>query len=190
MLQAVHSIFNHPVARKVFLKLRYVLFLIFLVVLARYTEASRLLAGFLVSLFGQAIQTWSFASLVKNELFTPRGPYVLVRNPMYLGRFFLLLGLMYLLGNHYFTAAYAAVYYFYMVNRVQREEKRLVELLGAPYRDYCRRVNRFIPSISRLNDPGVWFFDWAVLRKNHGHWNFLAMLLFYGVLAVYVLYLR
>jgi len=56
MLQAVHSIFNHPVARKVFLKLRYVLFLIFLVVLARYTEASRLLAGFLVSLFGQAIQ--------------------------------------------------------------------------------------------------------------------------------------
>jgi hypothetical protein len=77
-----------------------------------------------------------------------------------------------------------------MVNRVQREEKRLLELLGEPYRDYCSNVNRFVPLFSRFNDPGIWFFDWAVLRKNHGHWNFLVMLLFYGVLAGYVVYLR
>jgi protein-S-isoprenylcysteine O-methyltransferase Ste14 len=190
MLQAIHKIFNHPIARKVFLNLRYVLFLAFLAVLARYTDGARLLAGFLVSLFGEAIQLWSFASLVKNEQLTARGPYVLVRNPMYLGRFFLILGPVLLLGNHYLSAAYVIVYYFYMVNRVQREERRLAELLGPPYRDYCARVNRFLPAFGRWLDPAVRFFDWQVLRRNNGHWNLLAMLLFYGVLSSYVLFFR
>src|SRR3990167_4419 len=159
MLQAIHDIFNHPGARKVFLKLRYVLFLAFLAVLARYTDAARLPGGFLVSLFGEAIQLWSFASLVKNEQLTARGPYVLVRNPMYLGRFFLILGLVLLLGNVYLTVAYVIFYYLYMVNRVGREEKRLAELLGQPYRDYCARVNRFLPAFGRLFDPAVRFFN-------------------------------
>jgi protein-S-isoprenylcysteine O-methyltransferase Ste14 len=190
MLQAIHDIFNHPGARKLFLRLRYVLFLAFLAVLAFYAEAARFLPAFLVSLFGEAIQLWSFASLVKNEQLTARGPYVLVRNPMYLGRFFLVLGLMLLLGNLYLTAAYVVLYYFYMVNRVQREEKRLAELLGQPYRDYCARVNRFLPALGRLSDPAVWFFDWGVMLRNNGHWNLLSMLLFYGVLYAYVVFLR
>ncbi|MBI3777802.1 MAG: hypothetical protein HY274_02635 [Gammaproteobacteria bacterium] len=190
MLQAIHDIFNHPGARKVFLKLRYVLFLALLVILARYTVTGLLSAGFLVSLFGEAIQLWSFASLVKNEQLTARGPYVLVRNPMYLGRFFLILGLVLLLGNVYLTVAYVVVYYFYMVNRVQREERRLTELLGQPYRDYSARVNRFLPAFGRLFDPAVRFFDWQVLWRNNGHWNLLAMLLFYAALCGYVVYFR
>lgn len=135
MLDVIHRVFNNPFARKLFLRLRYVLFLVFLVLLALKADAAWLPAGFLVSLFGEAIQLWSFASLVKNEQLTARGPYVLVRNPMYLGRFFLILGLVVLLGNAYLIAAYVVLYYFYMVNRVQREERRLTEILGEPYRD-------------------------------------------------------
>lgn len=190
MLQSIHDIFNHPTARRVFLKLRYALFLIFFAVIARYTDGSRLPGGFLVSLFGEAIQLWSFASLVKNEQLTARGPYVLVRNPMYLGRFFLILGLVLLLGNAYITIAYVVLYYFYMVNRVQREEQRLTKILGQPYRDYCLRVNRYAPAFGKLLDPTVRFFDWGVLLRNNGHWNLLAMLLFYGALYGYVLYFR
>ena len=190
MLQAIHDIFNHPGARKVFLKLRYVLFLVFLAVLARYTDAARLPGGFLVSLFGEAIQLWSFASLVKNEQLTARGPYVLVRNPMYLGRFFLILGVVLLLANVYVTAAYVVLYYFYMVNRVGREERRLEALLGEPYREYRRRVNRFWPTFSRLADPGLRFFRRDVLIRNNGHWNLAAMLAAYGALYGYLQYLR
>lgn len=190
MLDAIHGFFNHPLARKIFLKLRYLLFLAVLVLLARYAHTSWLFTAFLVSLFGEAIQLWSFASLVKNEQLTARGPYVLVRNPMYLGRFFLILGLVLLLGNVYLTVAYVVVYYFYMVNRVQREERRLTELLGQPYRDYSARVNRFLPAFGRLFDPALRFFDWQVLWRNNGHWNLLAMLLFYAALCGYVVYFR
>ena len=190
MLDTVHGFFNHPLARKIFLKLRYVLFLAVLVLLARYADVALLPVAFLVSLSGEAIQLWSFASLVKNEQITARGPYVLVRNPMYLGRFFLILGIVLLFGNHYLTVAYVIFYYFYMVNRVGREERRLAQLLGQPYRDYCARVNRFLPAFSRLFDPAVRFFNGSVLYRNNGHWNLLAMLAFYGALAAYLLYFR
>lgn len=190
MLQAINAMFNHAAARKIFLRLRYVLFLGFLVVLAQRTDAALLPLGFFVSLFGEAIQLWSFASLVKNEQLTARGPYVLVRNPMYLGRFFLILGLVLLLDNMYLTAAYVVFYYFYMVNRVQREEQHLTEILGQPYRDYSARVNRFLPDFSKLTDPAVWFFNRKVLFHNNGHWNLLAMLVFYGALYSYIIYFR
>jgi protein-S-isoprenylcysteine O-methyltransferase Ste14 len=190
MLDVINRVFNNPFARKLLLRLRYVLFLVFLVVLALKADAAWLPAGFLVSLFGEAIQLWSFASLVKNEQLTARGPYVLVRNPMYLGRFFLILGLVVLLGNVYLIVAYVVLYYFYMVNRVQREERRLTEILGQPYRDYGARVNRFLPAFGKLTDPAVRFFSWQVLFRNNGHWNLLAMLLFYAVLYSYVVYFR
>lgn len=190
MLNAIHGIFNQPQARKIFLTLRYPLFLAILVLLGLYADTALLPLAFLVSLLGELIQLWSFASLVKNEQLTARGPYVLVRNPMYLGRFFLILGVVLLFGNHYLTAAYVIFYYFYMVNRVGREEQRLSELLGQPYRDYCGRVNRFLPSFGRLFDPAVWFFSGRVFYRNNGHWNLLAMLMFYGLLAEYLIFLR
>ena len=39
-----------------------------------------------------------FASLTKNSDLAIRGPYAMVRNPMYLGRFFILFGFLMLLG--------------------------------------------------------------------------------------------
>jgi hypothetical protein len=77
-----------------------------------------------------------------------------------------------------------------MVNRVQREERHLTEILGQPYRDYGARVNRFLPAFGKLTDPAVRFFNWQVLFRNNGHWNFLAMLLFYAALYGYVAYFR
>ena len=50
-------------------------------------------------MFGEAIQLWCFASLDKGRTLAFNGPYALVRNPMYLGRYFILLGGLMLLGN-------------------------------------------------------------------------------------------
>ncbi len=185
MLTAVHDAFNHPAARRVLLKLRYALFAAFLFALAHFAVPSQLLAGFLVSMFGELIQLWSFGALVKNEQLTARGPYVLVRNPMYLGRFFVVLGLVLLFDQPYLTFACAVAYAFYMVNRVRREERRLGGRLGEPYRRYCAEVNRFLPDLTRLTDPTVRFLRWDVLRRNHGHWNLLALLLAYAAVYLY-----
>lgn len=190
MLKSIHAFFNHSLPRKIFLKLRLAILLTIAVAVAYFAEARWFLPAVLISLFGQLIQSWSFASLVKNVELTVRGPYVLVRNPMYLGRYFLLLGLILLPGNLLIVLGYTVFYYFYMVNRVQREETRLRKELGEPYEQYCRLVHRFLPSFLRIEKREVWFFNWRVLLNNNGHWNFLATVIVYLLLYGYIFHLR
>jgi protein-S-isoprenylcysteine O-methyltransferase Ste14 len=159
-----------------------VLAILLLVPLARWMRPEWLPVGFAVSMAGQAIQTWCFASLVKNRELSIRGPYLLVRNPMYLGRYFLLLGFVLLLGRWQAVAVYTLVYYVYMVNRVRREERRLDRVFGERFRAYCARVRRFLPSFGNLGDRSVWFFDWGMFLENHAHWNLVLTLAAYGAL--------
>ena len=181
----ISKIFNHPGLRKVWLKVRYLIAPIFLIILLRYMNTDYLLAGFLVSLFGEMIQTWSFASLVKNVELTVRGPYVIVRNPMYLGRYFLGLGFAMLFGNIWFVVIYTIVYVLYMVNRVRREEERLVGLLEG-YDEYRRKVRAFIPGKGVSDTSPLCYFNWETLRTNHGDQNFAVFLLIYGIIFSYV----
>jgi len=39
------------------------------------------------------------------------------------------------------------VHIFWFDRRVREDEQRLAELFGEPYRDYCRRVKRWIPGL-------------------------------------------
>ncbi len=183
-MEVIHRLFNNATLRMIFLKLRYVLVVALMVLISYYMSPERLAPGFIVSMFGQFIQVWSFASLVKNEELTARGPYVMVRNPMYLGRYFLILGFLVLFDNVYVLLAYTVIYYFYMVNRVQREEKRLTGLLGEAYLNYQKITPRFLPRFDRLFRKAVWFFSWSVLVRNNGQWNFLSTL---GLWAIIVL---
>jgi protein-S-isoprenylcysteine O-methyltransferase Ste14 len=190
MLNAIHSLFNHPTARKLFLALRVPLILLLVGLVAYYARVELLCVGFSVSMFGQLIQLWSFASLVKNEQLTARGPYVMVRNPMYLGRYFLILGFIVVTGSVIAMVLYTLFYWFYMYNRVRREEVKLGEGLGEPYRNYCATVNRFVPNLLKLGAPAVRFFDLGVIRNNNGHWNLLATLIAWAVLYAYLRFLR
>jgi len=187
MLNAINTLFNNPTARWIFLKLRVVLALVLVALIAYHARTDLFCIGLTVSLFGQAIQLWSFASLVKNEQLTARGPYVMVRNPMYLGRYFLVLGFLMVTGSVWAGIVYTLLYWFYMYNRVRREETRLDRLLGEPYRLYCAKVNRFLPDFTRVGDAAVRFFDLNVMQNNNGHWNLLATLIAWAVLYLYLL---
>ncbi|NIO39898.1 MAG: hypothetical protein GTO41_06710 [Burkholderiales bacterium] len=189
MIEVIHRLFNNVAVRKTFLKLRYVLVLALVVVIALYMEPQWLPLAFAVSLIGELIQSWAFAALIKNKELAVRGPYLLTRNPMYLGRFILIFGLLLLLADPYLLVVYCVLYYFYMVNRVKREEQHLREILGEPYEEYCRRVNRFWPTLSRLTDKHMFFFEWKRFKDNNGHWNFLSVLALYGALYAYALYM-
>jgi protein-S-isoprenylcysteine O-methyltransferase Ste14 len=136
------GLFQHSGLRSWLVKLRLPLFIVVLMLLAPFVRHDWLLAGFTVSMVGELIQLWCFASLDKNATLTARGPYSMVRNPMYLGRFFILLGFLMLLGNGWLLLAYAVVYWLYMDARVRREEAHLRPIFGAAYEDYCRTVRR------------------------------------------------
>lgn len=176
VMDRIHEIFNNKRLRYVLLKSRYPIFLIAVIILIRNINPAWFAVGCIVAFFGEFIQLWCFASLDKNKMLAVKGPYMLMRNPMYIGRFFLLLGVLLLVGNGWILFIFTVVYYFYMVNRVKREEAKLEPLFGESYQKYCQKVNRFVPSLKGVDWGSLFFFRWNLLLKNNGHWNFIAVL--------------
>ena len=80
------------------------------------------------------------------ERLVTSGPFAYCRNPMYLGHIIFLAGLALSLQS-WLAAAIAAVTAVWFQPRVRRDERRLAERFGEPYREYCARVKRWIPGL-------------------------------------------
>lgn len=180
-LREIHRLFNHPGIRSFLRKFRVPLALAAGILLILRIKPEWFLPGLAVSLLGELIQLWCFASLHKKKELAANGPYALVRNPMYLGRYFLILGALLLAGRPWLPVVYTVLYYFYMSNRVKREEETLRGIFGREYEEYCSEVSRFVPSLRPFRGNPVMTFRWELLLRNNGHWNFLAMAGFYLV---------
>jgi protein-S-isoprenylcysteine O-methyltransferase Ste14 len=178
---------HHTELRRMLVKLRVPLGIVVLLLIAKYAQRDWLLAGFLVSMLGELIQVWCFASLDKESTLAVRGPYTMVRNPMYLGRYFIVLGFIMLLGNWWVLAGYTVVYWLYMDARVQREERRLSPIFGEPYERYCATVRRFVPGLPATGEK-VCYWNWTLFHQNHAATNAIATVAAWALIAVAVLW--
>ena len=190
MATGVNGLFNHPALRRMLVRLRVPLFIVLGIALIWYARRDWFAPALAVSLFGEAIQLWCFASLQKNEVLAANGPYALVRNPMYLGRYFLLLGMLMLPGNAWLPVAFTIVYYFYMVNRVRREEALLAPTFGDAYAQYCAAVPRFLPRLIPHAGGRIAFFDWGTFVRNHGLRNLAQVAAFYALAGYFAFFAR
>lgn len=177
----LHALSNHGGLRKIFRRIRVPVGLAGALVLAFNVRPEWFWIGLAVSAVGELMQLWCFGALHKQLTLATNGPYKVVRNPMYLARFFLLLGCVMFLGNWVVLLVFAIAYYYYMVNRVRREEARLVEIFGAPYREYCNRVSRFIPFQGISAGGKFWFFRLDYFIENHGPLNGIAQVAYYAL---------
>jgi protein-S-isoprenylcysteine O-methyltransferase Ste14 len=98
----------------------------------------------------RAVQTlgkqWTYeARVIEGHELITEGPYAVVRNPIYLGMF----GLMVATGLAYTTwwALGAAIFVFLVGNRIRirAEEKLLREAFGVQFDEYARRIPAFFP---------------------------------------------
>ena len=183
-IEYLDKVFNHPGLRRILVKSRIFLGIVFIILVLIYGTIEVFFLALAVSLLGELIQIWSSGSLEKNKVLTFRGPYSLIRNPMYLGRFLVILGAIILLNNIYIILVYTVIYYFYMINRVKREERHLKGIFGEPYLEYCSNVNRFIPNLRIYEKGDLPFFRFRILFQNNEHLNFLALISFYIIFYV------
>lgn len=109
-------------------------------------------AGLVLILWGRlALGKWYFVSastgaqLFAGHRLVTRGPYALVRHPMYLG--ILLVGLGGLLIYRTWAFVFFATNFLGLVVRARREEQVLSAEFGEEWQAYCRRVPRFFPHI-------------------------------------------
>lgn len=91
---------------------------------------------------------WTYeARVIEGHELIREGPYAVVRNPIYLGMF----GLMMATGLAYTTwwAGLTAVVSFLVGNqiRIHSEEKLLHETFGAEFDEYAVRVPAFFPRL-------------------------------------------
>lgn len=175
ILPRTHGFFGRLEVRRFFQKLRVPLALAAAGLLIAYAEPRMFLPALCVSLAGELLQSWCFGTLSKKRELAASGPYALVRNPMYLGRYFLILGVSMLPGEIWIPLSCTALYYFYMVNRVRREEPVLREIFGEEYERYCAAVPRFLPALEPYRGNPVLAFRPELFLRNHGHWNLLSV---------------
>ena len=103
--------------------------------------------GMLVAVAGVAIRAWAAGTVEKGQKLATRGPYALVRHPLYLGGLFIGVGVT-IAGGHwiwpltfllFFTRTYPAT--------IKAEESFLERRFGTEYSDYRARVPAICPSL-------------------------------------------
>ena len=114
-------------------------------------------AGLSVMAFGQLIRVLASSAIVKSRTLTVSGPYAAVRNPLYLGTAFMVLGLLISLSNlqsplRTGLAWLITICSFTLIYRIQirAEEDFLLSAYGPEFERYRARVNAIIPRLSGL----------------------------------------
>jgi len=186
--EAIHAFFHNEKLRRFYVSFRKILVPIAIAAVLYFAKTELFWPAFAVSLFGELIQLWCFAALDKQSSLAFNGLYKFCRNPMYLGRYFIVLGYFMLPGNVWLIIAYSLFYYLYMWHRVQREEVTLEKIFGEPYLVYCRTVNRFFPTLPGMPGGKMLFWQWRLFRQNHGLINLTALLISYLVAYLWLRY--
>ena len=131
--------------------------------------------GAALVLIGEAIRVWAAGHLVKNERLVTSGPYAYTRNPLYLGRLCIFVGLCVMLRLPYEASwpvliVGLGVFFGYYLPRKERvEPDRLRELHGEAFERYRRAVPALLPRVGAWdgNDRQPWSAARALTNREH-----------------------
>lgn len=143
-------------------------------------------AGALLALLGGALRAWAAGTIRKNVVLTTGGPYAHTRNPLYLGTFFMGLGLAVAGGRFALALMFLLVFWAVYGWTMREEARQLEERFGEKYRDYAARVPLFFPRLHPYT-PGAAMPTRFRLDRYLGHREYQAALgLLLGFLALLV----
>jgi len=148
-------------------------------------SATTMTVGVALALLGLVIRGWSAGTIHKDRELTVSGPYAHTRNPLYLGSFFIGLGVS-IAGGHWvwplvFLLFYATVY----TRTMAGETRHLRELFPERYDEYAASVPAFLPRVTPYRPAGATTagFRWAQYRRNKEWEAALGALAAFAVLA-------
>ncbi len=143
-----------------------------------------------VGVFGLLIRAYTVGHTPKNtsgrntsegqiadELNTT-GIYSAVRHPLYVGNFFMWLGVTMLTQNLWFCAAFIFMYWVYYERIMFAEEQFLRRKFGEPYLSWAAKTPAFVPSWKNWLSPKYPFSIKKVLRNEKAGILYLFLLFF------------
>jgi len=137
-----------------------------------------------LALLGELLRGWSAGNIRKDKTLAVVGPYVMLRNPLYLGSALMAAGFTITCINPSYpfrtTALILAVVlgfkYVYRA-QVDAEEKHLEEIFGEQYRSYKTSVASFDPDFSKFGEAlKTCQFTFGQYLKNREHVTALGFL--------------
>lgn len=113
----------------------------------------------------------------KADVLNTSGMYSIVRNPLYLGNFIVMLGLAMSLMVWWLVALFVLMYWLYIERIIWTEEQFLSARFGQDYDEWCARTPAFIPDVALWRPSALTFSLRTVLRQEY-----------HGVLAIAAAY--
>lgn len=114
------------------------------------------------------------------EQLNTTGMYSLTRNPLYVGNFISILGVVLALKSLWFTGLFCLAYALYIERIVLAEEDFLARRFGAAYAAWAARTPAFFPRFSNWQPPAMPRSIRTVLRREYNG--------FFGIITAFVVF--
>ena len=145
-----------------------------------------------VAMFGQIIRAITIGFTPKGtsgrntkegqvaEVLNHTGIYSVVRHPLYLGNFFMWLGIIMYVGNWWFTITCSLLFWVYYERIMFAEEFFLRNKFGSTYLNWAEKTPAFLPAIWNWKSAHVTFSLRNVLKREYN--GFFAVFLSFALL--------
>ena len=143
--------------------------------------------GAIITLAGALLRLWAAGHIIKGRVLTRSGPYAYSRNPLYLGSFFMALGIIVGGQGYWLLPVFALFFVAFYLPSMKAEEQELLRSYGDEFVVYSKKVSFFIPRFRSAGYP-VSGFLWSRVIRNREHRTIIGLFLAEAVLVLkYVL---
>jgi len=101
------------------------------------------------------------------EVLNRSGVYSMLRHPLYLGNYFMWIGIVVFTFNWYFVLIVSLLYWVYYERIMFAEERFLERKFGQKYLDWAGQISAFIPKFSQFKKSEMPFSIISVFRREY-----------------------
>ena len=134
--------------------LRQAIGLLLVAVCAYFARPDRgtVLVGLALVVVGQVFRIYAAGYIFKNKQLASTGPYSLVRHPLYLGNFIILIGFTIASANLYVAAVVVLFFLIWYPAAIAYEDSKLENIFGDDWREWSKNIRAIIPGRVRWSD--------------------------------------
>jgi protein-S-isoprenylcysteine O-methyltransferase Ste14 len=127
----------------------------------------RIIAGFVIAAIGQIWRIYAAGVIYKNRKLASTGAYSLVRHPLYLGNFLILVGFAIASGNWIVIAVVSFFFLFYYPTAIRYEDHKLEGIFGDEWRSWSKDIPGMFPTRLkwRANEDASWDVRQSMIRN-------------------------
>ncbi|SFT55055.1 lipid A phosphate methyltransferase [Lishizhenia tianjinensis] len=137
-----------------------------------------LVVSVVLSLLGQIIRAIAIGTSNKNtsgrntkkqvaEALNTKGIYSTMRHPLYVGNYFMWIGIVAYTGNIWFVVLVSLAFWLYYERIMFAEERFLERKFGEDYVNWSLKVPAFIPSFKNYEENDIKFSMKTILRREY-----------------------